>query len=134
MTAHLFIVHFPIALLMIGALADLAGVGLGDRALRLRAGQLIIIGGIAAFLAFVTGEGAKIAGLSSPEVDVAGIVLHEEWGAVGTWALLGIALARAMWRTRFDGVMGWVLLALGLGGAALATAITITGTLVRHLG
>lgn len=132
MAAHLFIVHFPISLILIGALADLAGVGLADRALRHRAGQLIIMGGIAAFLAFVTGEGAKIAGLSSPEVDVAGIVVHEQWGSVGTWALLGTALARGMWRTRFEGPMGWVNLAIGIVAAALTVGITITGTMVRH--
>lgn len=132
MAAHLFIIHFPVALILLGALADLAGLALNDRALRLRAGQLIIIGGIAAFLAFVTGEGAKIVVLNSPQIDVARIAAHEQWGSVGTWALLGTSIVRAMWRTRFDSWYGWANLVIGVGAAALVIAITLSGTFIRH--
>lgn len=132
MNAHLFIIHFPVALIVLGAAAELAGVGLGDRALRVRAGQLLIIGGIAAFLAFVTGEGAKLAAINSGELDLLRLTAHEQWASVGAWALLGAAVARAMWRHTFEGAMGWVNLAIAMTAAALVVAITLSGTVVRH--
>lgn len=132
MSAHLFIVHFPVAVILIGALADLAGLGLADRALRYRGGQLLIIGGFAAFLAFVTGEGAKIIALNAPAIDVGRIAAHEQWGSVGTWVLLGIAIVRTMWRNRLDGPMGWLNLVLAAGATVLVIGITLSGTMVRH--
>ena len=132
MTAHLFIIHFPVTLLLIGALADLAGLGLADRALRMRAGQLIILGGVAAFLAFVTGEGAKIAAISTAQVDVSRVASHEQWGSVGTWALIGVALLRTLWRGHLDGPRGWVNALIAVVAAALVIAITVTGSFIRH--
>lgn len=132
MTAHLFITHFPVTLLLLGALADLGGLALADRALRMRAGQLIIIGGIAAFLAFVTGEGAKIAVISTAQVDIVRIASHEQWGSVGTWALIGVALLRTLWRGQLDGPRGWANAAVAVLAAALVIAITVTGSFIRH--
>lgn len=132
MAPHLFIVHFPVALILVGVLADLAGTALADRALRMRAGQLIIIGGVAAFLGFVTGEGAKILAISTTQVDVARIATHEQWGSVGAWALLGVALSRTMWRGRLEGGIGWVNVLIGVAGAAIVIGITLSGSLVRH--
>lgn len=132
MAVHLFIVHFPVSLLLFGALVDLAGLALNDRALRYRGGQLIIAGGVAAFLGFATGEGAKMIALNVPQIDIGRIATHEQWGSAGAWALLGVALLRTMWRNRLEGPLGWVNLALGLGGTALVIGITVTGTMVRH--
>lgn len=132
MAAHLFIVHFPVALLVLGALVDLGATAAGNRALRMRAGQLVVFGGIAAFLAFATGEGAKIVALNSAEIDLEALAVHEQWGSVATWALLGAAIVRAMWRNRFEGAIGWVHLGLALAAAALAVFITLSGTAVRH--
>ena len=132
MAAHLFIVHFPVALLLFGALTDLGATAMGNNALRMRGGQLIIAGGIAAFLAFVTGEGAKIVALNTTEVDLAALATHEQWGSVATWALLGVAIVRAMWRNRFEGPIAWLHLGLAVAAAALVTFITLSGTAVRH--
>jgi uncharacterized membrane protein len=132
MNTHLFIVHFPVSLLLLGLLVDLAGVGLGDRALRARAGQLIILGGVLALIAFATGSGAKVSAVSAGRVDLVRMGVHEQWGALGAWALLGAAIARAMVKRRFDGPMGWVNLGIAAAAAALVVAITISGMRVVH--
>lgn len=132
MPLHLFIVHFPVALIVTAAVLDLIGVALQDRSIRLWAGGFLIVGGFLAFLSFATGEGAKLAVLSSGEIDLMRLELHQQWGAVGAWGLLIAALLRGLWRNRTVGLFGWLNLLIVLAATALVIGITLSGTMVRH--
>lgn len=132
MTAHLFLVHFPVALIVSGVLVDLAGAATSDENSRIWGGRLLIVGGFLAFITFATGEGAKFAALVSQELDPNLLAQHEQWGSVGAWGLVIMAFLRALWRNHMDGPRGWLNAGLGVAGAALVIMITISGTLVRH--
>jgi uncharacterized membrane protein len=134
---HLWIAHFPVALLLVGAAADLAGAALGRRALRRWAGGLLVLGGAAALLAFLTGQGALDAAL--PRLGVVGpgadrVELHARWGGAGVWVLAGASALRAAWHDRLDGPRGWLLVAATLLAALLALGITASGTGISHAG
>lgn len=132
MNTHLFIIHFPIAAAVLGAMVELIGLAVGNAALRVRGGQLLMVAGFTAFLALLTGEGAKLAAISTGEIDLVQLTLHEQWGSVGSWVLVGGAMLRGVWRNRFDGPVGWVNVAIIILAATVAIGITITGTGVRH--
>jgi uncharacterized membrane protein len=132
MPPHLFVIHFPVALVLAGALVDLVGVALGDRSVRMWGGRLLIAGGVATLVAFATGEGAKLAGMGSGMMDLARLEIHQQWGSVGAWAVALASLLRGLWRTRLTGSYGWINLGAALGAAVIVVAITVTGTLIRH--
>lgn len=132
MSSHLFIIHFPIALILAGAVIDLVGIALGDREVRGWGGILLMAGGVAAFLAFATGEGARMAAIGTGEIDLVRMEVHQQWGSVGAWVLLLIAFLRALWRRRLEGVHGWLNLGLATIAVVVVIATTVTGTLVRH--
>jgi uncharacterized membrane protein len=131
-TPHLFIIHFPIAFIVLGAFLDLTGVALDDRALRIRGGQLLLLGAAASFLAFATGEGAKLMVLSVATISLPALENHQQWGSVGTWGLVGAALLRTLWRNRLAGLHGWLNLAIISAAAVLVIFMTISGTMIRH--
>lgn len=132
---HLFIAHFPVALLLAGAAADLAGALLRRPGLRRWAGGLLVLGGVAALLAFLTGQGALDAAL--PRLGVVGpgadrIEAHARWSGAGVWALAASAALRAAWHDQLDGPRGWLLAAAALLSALLVLGITASGTLISH--
>jgi uncharacterized membrane protein len=134
MTAHIFIIHFPVALIVMGAVVEVLGVSLAAPRLRHMAWILILTGAVASFLAFVTGEGARIAALGPGTLDFERLEHHEQWASVGTWGLIGGALLRTLWRDRTSGWAGMVNLIVALLLAALVVMITLSGTMVRHGG
>lgn len=134
MPAHLILIHFPVALLVTGAAADLAGAATGRAGLRRGAGWLLLLGALAALLAFFTGQGALQAALGRVSPADTRLEAHTQWGAVGTWALVGAGFLRAVWRDRLSGVHGWVTLAAGVLSALLAVAITLSGHAISHGG
>jgi uncharacterized membrane protein len=134
MNAHLFIIHFPVSLAVVAAVLDLVGVSLNDHSLRDWSWRFLIVAAIAVFLAFATGEGARLAALSGGRVPVQRLDLHQQWGSVGIWAVIGVALLRTLWRNRLTGVFGWLNLLLLLAATGLLIAITLSGSLVRHGG
>ena len=131
MPVHLFIVHFPVALVLAAAGTELAGVALGSAALRRGAGHLLIAGALAAFLSFFTGSGALSALLSTTPLNPAADA-HAQWGGAGVWGVCGAGVLRLLWRRRLDGVYGWANLAVVLAASALVTAITLSGMAIRH--
>lgn len=134
MPAHLFVVHFPVALLIVGAAADLAGAALKDAGLRRFAGVLLMLGAAGAVLAFFTGGGAlSMAALRVPPGDPR-IEAHTQWGGAGVWLLAVAGVLRGLWHRRLDGWQGWAALALALVSAALVVAIAVTGTAISHGG
>ncbi|HEX8392547.1 MAG TPA: DUF2231 domain-containing protein [Longimicrobium sp.] len=132
MTPHIFVAHFPVALIMVGALADVYGVGLKRKELRGFASSLLILGGAFVLMSFMTGQGALDAAMArTPQGSIA-IESHQQWGAVGTWVVVGTAALRAAWRRSLDGARGYGLLAAALLAAAVVTGIAISGSTIAH--
>lgn len=132
MTAHLYIVHFPISLAVVAAVLDIAGISLDDNRLRTLGWAFLLAAAATVFLAFATGEGARLMALSAPTVSEMDIDYHAQWGSAGIWGVIGVALLRTLWRRRTEGLFSWINLGLLLAGTALVIAITTTGMLVRH--
>jgi uncharacterized membrane protein len=131
-TAHLYLAHFPFVLVLLGAGADLAGTLAGNERVRGFAGALLILGGLFALLAFFTGGGALAEAAGRFPPGDPRLEAHPQWGAVGTWALVGGAGLRAAWRRSLHGARGWVLLAVALASAAVVTGIAVTGMRIAH--
>ena len=132
MSLHLFVVHFPVALLVAGAAADLAGAALGSARMRAWGGAALVAGGAFALLAFLTGGGAlqqaaARLGPVDPRVEA-----HQQLGAVSAWVLAGLAALRAAWMRDLRGARGWLAAAAALAMAALAVAVTLSGQAVSH--
>jgi uncharacterized membrane protein len=132
MNAHLFLAHFPVALVLVGAAADLGGVLAGRERVRAFAGVLLMVGGGFALLAFFTGGGALADAMTRVPPGDPRLDAHPQWGAVGTWALVGGAVLRAAWRRSLHGWRGWVLLTAALASAAVVTGIAATGHAIAH--
>lgn len=132
MNVHLFVVHFPVSFVLLAAVLEALGVALGDAELRYWGWRFLLVGAIAIFIAFVTGEGAKLDALGPGGVDIQRIATHEQWGSVGIWAIVGAALMRTLWRHHVHGARAWANLLIVVAAAGLVIMITISGTLVRH--
>jgi len=131
MAAHHWIVHFPLALLVTGAGADLVGVATRDERLRRWATPLLVLGAAAALLAFFTGQGAMMM-LQGGPASAEGVEAHTRWGATAVWPLALAGGLRLAWRRRLAGAHGWALLAAGLVSTILVVAIAGTGMAVGH--
>ena len=132
MPLHLFLAHFPVALVLAGAAADLGGAVLRSGRTRRFAGVLLIAGGASAFLAFLTGGGALSAALSRIPPGDPRLEAHQQWGAAGIWLLLGAAGLRLAWRRRLDGIHGWIALAAALASAAVIMGTVMSGAAISH--
>ena len=132
MAAHLLVVHFPIALLVLGAAADLVGWMTGRDSVRRIAGTLLILGAATAFLAFLTGQGAMDRVLARVHPGDPRLETHAQWRAAGSWLLLAAGTLRALWRDRLAPPHGIALLAAAVLSAAVVMAIGITGTEISH--
>lgn len=132
MNAHLFLAHFAVALVVTGAAADLVGALSGRERARSFAGVLLMLGGLFALLSFFTGGGALADAAQRVPPGDPRLEAHPQWGAVGTWLLVGGAGLRAAWRRSTGGARGWILLAAALASAAVVTAIALTGHAIAH--
>lgn len=145
---HPLIVHFPVALLLVGPLFLLLGLAIKRMrtAFYLCALILMLLGTAGAFVAVATGEAA--AQLADQSVDGVGAVLEEHEEMAGqvriVFALLSIVLAAILAGRRFirkpwveKATMGLVVLFLaGYAVAALFLANTahLGGRLVHEFG
>jgi uncharacterized membrane protein len=132
LAAHLYIAHAPYVLIVVGLLADLAGVATANQGLRRWAGSLLIAGGIIAFFAFFTGSGATGQALTRAAARHTQIEVHAQWGSIGAWLLLAAAVLRARWRRRLTGTTGWLALGAAALSAALVIGITLSGLAIAH--
>jgi uncharacterized membrane protein len=132
MPIHLFVSHFPVALVIAGAVADLAGAALGDRALRRGAGYLLVAGALAAFVSFFTGGAALSSYLMAHPAPNPAVETHTQWGGAGVWLVCGAGALRALWSRRLSGPHGLANLAVGIIAAAVVVGITLSGTAIRH--
>jgi uncharacterized membrane protein len=129
---HLTLVHFPIALLVVGAGMDLIGAAMDREPIRRLAGVLLMLGAGAAVLAFLTGQDAADRTVGRIHPTDPRLDLHAQWGAVGSWALAGAGVLRGMWKDRLSGTYGWINVGIALVAAALVVAIGLTGTEISH--
>ena len=132
MPAHLLLVHFPVALLTVGAAADLFGAATGREAARRFAGVLLVLGAAGAVAAVLTGQGALLAAAGRVHPGSPAIETHAQAGAALGWLLGGAGLLRAMWHRRLTGAAGWALLAVAVLSAAAAWWVASTGHAVSH--
>lgn len=134
MPAHLYLAHFPVALVTLGAAADLAGVVMRDPRLRRFGGALIMLGALVAFFTFLTGQNALALALVRVHPGNPAIETHTQWGGAGVWVIVIAGVLRALWRDRLEGPYGWATLAAGLAAAAVVTALAVTGAAISHGG
>lgn len=132
MPVHLFLAHFPVVLFLLGAGLDLAGVMAGSAERRRQAGHLLVLGALAALLVFFTGQDALASLLMRERPDPDVLDVHTQWGGAGVWALVGAGALRAAWRTQLAGPRGWINLGSAVAAAALAIAITLSGSAIQH--
>ncbi|HET8654600.1 MAG TPA: DUF2231 domain-containing protein [Longimicrobiaceae bacterium] len=131
MPIHLFVVHFPVAFIVVGAIADVAGAVFRSEGTRRWAGTLLILGAVFALAAFLTGQ-AALSALGPAREGGPRIEAHTQWGAVGVWVLVVAGGLRAAWRQRLRGATGWVMLALAILSAMLVVGIATSGTAILH--
>lgn len=117
---HPMVVHFPIALLIVGFLVELAGRLLRRPWLGHAALLLLILGALGAVAAARTGEAAEETVLETPAIEEV-LEEHEEGGKQTMWLFLGLAALRSVlaWLKRDTAVVGWIFLVLWAGGLVL---------------
>jgi uncharacterized membrane protein len=112
---HPMIVHFPIALLIVGFLSDLVGL-LTKREFFTQAGfYLFILGALGVVAAFITG-GQAGDGIVEEGVLKQALETHEEAATLAIWIVSIAAVFRIalFLLKKFSGVLKMVSLALGL--------------------
>ena len=130
--AHVFLAHFPVALVLTGAAGDALGAILPRQGLRSAAGALLVLGAAAAVLTFFTGDAAGFALSRHPGTDHPLIETHTQWAVAGLWAIAGGGALRLAWRERLGGWHGWLLLAIAILSGALVIGIALSGAALAH--
>ncbi len=129
---HLLVLHFPIALLIVGAFLQLVAVITGNGGMRIAARVCLVIGALGAVVTAWSGDAAeeiveKAAGVSESVLE-----RHEE---IGMWAaylaaVLLLAQLATLWaRGR---LVQWGVTALAIATAVLVSLAGFTGGKIRH--
>lgn len=128
---HPMLVHFPIALLITGFAAELAGLLTGKEWLTRAALLLLILGTAGAISAVVTGQREEDKIVETPAIEHT-LEEHEEAGEFTMWLFIAIAAARIVtaWRKSLPKAVSWVVLLVWLAGLG---AITKTAWHGGHL-
>ncbi len=114
---HPMIVHFPIALLLVGFLSEILGLILKKEFFTKTAFYLLILGTLGVVAAYVSGD---IAGEGIAETGALknALELHEEAAKLSLWLMTAAAIIRigfVFWK-KYAGVYKWVSLILFLVG------------------
>lgn len=117
---HPIAVHFPIALLLLGVLVDLAGVITKKEWLGRAALLMLIVGALGTFVAVRTGHAAEEAVIETPAIEET-LDAHEDSGEWTMWFFVAIAAVRAglTWWRKITPAMQWIFIAAWLAGAAM---------------
>lgn len=114
---HPMIVHFPIALLIVGLLADIIGI-LSKKEFFSKAGfYLLILGTLGVIAAFITGnlagEGVTEAGSLKQALEN-----HEDAAELSIWLISAAAVVRIIFAVmkKYTGILKWIAFALFLIG------------------
>ena len=128
MNLHPFIVHFPLALLIVSALSDAVGI-LIHREQALKAGYiLLLLGSIGAIGGALTGETAAETAAAIPGIGQ-DLDEHEDLGTAVVWVAIALTLSRThlVYRKRFSGATRVIYLLFAFGVAGLVAASGYTG-------
>lgn len=118
-TSHLhpMIVHFPIALLIVGFLAEVVGLILKKEFFTKAAFYLLILGTLGVVSAYISGD---IAGDGITETGQLKNALeaHEHAAQLTLWLMVGAAVVRIalVWMKKFKGILKYVAFVLFLVG------------------
>jgi uncharacterized membrane protein len=132
-TAHHWVVHVPLALLLLGAVADAVGAASQEPRLRRWATPLLVLGAAASLLAFLTGQGALLM-VQARHIGDVRLESHAQWGGSAVWPIAVAGALRLAWRERLSGPRGGALLVAAIASAALATLVSRSGLLLAHGG
>lgn len=114
---HPMIVHFPIALLIVGFLADLIGVVTKKEFFNKSGFYLLILGTLGVVAGYISGE---YAGDGVTEAGALGqaLELHEQAAELSLWLMLGTALVRiaAVVFNKYNGAIKIIALVLFFAG------------------
>jgi uncharacterized membrane protein len=133
---HPIVVHFPIALLVVGLLVDVAGLALRRDWLKKAGLLLLILGTLGAVAAARTGEGDEEAVEETPAVEEV-LETHEDSGKLTMWFFLGVTVLRAglTWWRKFPAAVHWIFTAIWVAGLVLLIRTAhYGGELVYHHG
>ena len=129
---HLVLLHFPIALLIVGAVLKLASLA-GDRpGLRVAARTCLLVGGLAAIGTAFTGQAAEEIVEHALPVSEEVLEGHEEVGMWAAYLAAAVVIAElATVRVR-RGPVAWVGAVLALVAAGFTAWAGLTGGRIRH--
>jgi uncharacterized membrane protein len=127
---HAMIIHFPIALLMVGFFSEIIGVFNKREFFKNAAAFLLLFGAVGAIVAYISGnmagEGIEEGPLKIP------LELHEQAATVTLWLAIVTALFRAaVFLLKYN--RRWVAWAFILLFTALAGSVSVTGYLGGQL-
>lgn len=114
---HPMIVHFPIALLIVGLLADIIGLLLKKEFFSKAGFYLLILGTLGVIAAFITGnlagEGVTEAGSLKQALEN-----HEDAAELSIWLISAAAVVRIIFAVmkKYTGILKWIAFALFLIG------------------
>ncbi|MDP3147974.1 MAG: DUF2231 domain-containing protein [Ignavibacteria bacterium] len=114
---HPMIVHFPIALLIVGFLAEVVGLVLKKEFFTKAAFYLLILGTLGVVSAYITGNIAGD-GVSETGQLKNALETHEQAAQLTLWLMVGAAIVRIalVWMKKFDGILKYVAFVLFLAG------------------
>jgi uncharacterized membrane protein len=129
---HLIVLHFPIALLIVGALLEVVSIVMGLPTARSAARLFLMLGALGALATAWSGDAAEGLVERSRRVSEDVLERHEElgmWTAYVAAALLVAQLASL----RFRGpVLRWGVAALAVVAAVMVGLAGFTGGKIRH--
>ncbi len=114
---HPMIVHFPIALLIVGLLADITGIFSKKEFFSTAGFYLLILGTLGVIAAFITGnlagEGVTEAGPLKQALEN-----HEDAALLSIWLISAAALVRIIFAVmkKYTGILKWIAFTLFLIG------------------
>jgi len=118
-TSHLhpMIVHFPIALLIVGFLAEVVGLVLKKEFFTTAAFYLLVLGTLGVVAAFISGDIAGD-GVSETGQLKNALETHEHAAQLTLWLMVGTAIVRIalVWMKKFNGVLRYAAFILFLAG------------------
>lgn len=110
---HPMIVHFPIALLIVGFLSEIAGLILKKNFFSNAAFYLLILGTVGVIAAYLSGEYAGDGIVETGTLKQA-LETHEDAALLSLWLMVGTAIVRIAFVLvkKYQGILKWLSFAL----------------------
>jgi uncharacterized membrane protein len=125
---HPAVIHFPIALTLVGVLLDLLSRHARARSLESGGAVLMFLAAAGGVAAVLTGKAANDEAVV-PQAAAALVGRHEELGELAMWLLIVVAAVRVVMAIR-----GWVRGAAAWGDLVLAAVVAAMVSYQGHLG